>query len=346
MMSLRFFRRIRIAPGISLNLSKGGGSVSVGPRGAKVTVGRRGVRRTIGLPGTGLWYTEHKGHNKKQTPGNTSTGRASFAPPPVESAIELGFFKKLFTPPAEKAFIEGLKEIQRDRTAQAYAHLIQASDMADAVFTAAMMAMRMDKPEIAESLLKKARSKHSSLGSLYKKYGLTMAFNFPITERICVWVTASRRGCLLALAEVHQSVGRWEESVHELRSLLKADPSDHFVRLSLCEMLVSESGDTDACKEVVKLCPSVSNESEVEAALLLWKGTALNKLGIHKAALNTLTTAFRRKKDRSQQLLNAIRYERALTYEALGNTSRYRSELESLYAEAPDNEDISQRLGL
>src|SRR5438094_8572254 len=56
-MPLRFFRRIRIAPGVSVNLSKSGASVSVGPRGAKVTVGPRGVRKTVGLPGTGVYYT-------------------------------------------------------------------------------------------------------------------------------------------------------------------------------------------------------------------------------------------------------------------------------------------------
>lgn len=56
-MPLRFFRRVRIAPGLSLNLSKSGASVSVGPKGAKVTVGPKGVRKTVGLPGTGVYYT-------------------------------------------------------------------------------------------------------------------------------------------------------------------------------------------------------------------------------------------------------------------------------------------------
>jgi hypothetical protein len=54
---LRFFRRRKIGPGLSLNASKSGLSLSVGRRGAKVTVGPRGVRRTVGLPGTGLSYT-------------------------------------------------------------------------------------------------------------------------------------------------------------------------------------------------------------------------------------------------------------------------------------------------
>ena len=65
-MGFRFFKRIRLAPGITMNLSKSGASVSLGPRGAKFTLGRRGARGTIGLPGTGMYYTTtsswaHKG---------------------------------------------------------------------------------------------------------------------------------------------------------------------------------------------------------------------------------------------------------------------------------------------
>ncbi|PXF54827.1 MAG: hypothetical protein C4B57_05760 [Deltaproteobacteria bacterium] len=46
-MSFRFWRRIRIAPGVTLNLSKSGGSLSFGPRGAKFTVGSCGKRGTV-----------------------------------------------------------------------------------------------------------------------------------------------------------------------------------------------------------------------------------------------------------------------------------------------------------
>lgn len=58
-MAFRFFRRIKIAPGISLNLSKSGVSTSIGPRGAKLTLGRRGVSQSVGIPGTGLsWRSQ------------------------------------------------------------------------------------------------------------------------------------------------------------------------------------------------------------------------------------------------------------------------------------------------
>ncbi len=58
-MGFRFFRRIKVAPGLTLNLSKSGVSTSVGVRGARLTFGgKRGPRATVGIPGTGLSYTE------------------------------------------------------------------------------------------------------------------------------------------------------------------------------------------------------------------------------------------------------------------------------------------------
>ena len=58
-MSLRFFRRIRIVPGLRVNFSKSGASISVGHRRAWYTIGgRRGARVSIGAPGTGLYWVE------------------------------------------------------------------------------------------------------------------------------------------------------------------------------------------------------------------------------------------------------------------------------------------------
>jgi len=57
-MASRFQKRITIAPGIRLNLSLGGVSLSAGPRGASVTVGKDGFYGNAGIPGTGLSYRQ------------------------------------------------------------------------------------------------------------------------------------------------------------------------------------------------------------------------------------------------------------------------------------------------
>ena len=59
-MGFRFYRRVKILPGITLNFSKSGVSTSVGVRGAKLTFGKNGRRATVGLPGTGISYTAYQ----------------------------------------------------------------------------------------------------------------------------------------------------------------------------------------------------------------------------------------------------------------------------------------------
>ena len=57
-MGFRFRRSIRLLPGVRVNLSKSGSSLSVGRRGATVNFSKRGTRATVGIPGTGISWSE------------------------------------------------------------------------------------------------------------------------------------------------------------------------------------------------------------------------------------------------------------------------------------------------
>lgn len=67
-MGLRFSKRIPLVPGLRVNLSRSGASLSLGHRGGWLTIGPRGTRATVGLPGSGLSYSTpveaglHLGH--------------------------------------------------------------------------------------------------------------------------------------------------------------------------------------------------------------------------------------------------------------------------------------------
>ena len=61
---LRFQKRLRILPGLRINLSKSGASASMGPRGADVNIGRNGVTTNAGIPGTGLSYRQKVGKGR------------------------------------------------------------------------------------------------------------------------------------------------------------------------------------------------------------------------------------------------------------------------------------------
>lgn len=316
----------------------------MGPRGARVTVGRTGMRQTVGLPGTGLWYTRHQSHRAGSRP---TAGRSpTSASPPVGARLSLGFFQKLFTPKEERALVEGMKDYAAGRNREALTALLKVSHLADAAFMAATLAVQAEDWSTAERMLLKALQKRQRLGHYFRKYGLNFSVLLRVTVRISAEVYPSERGSRLILAEVHQALGEAETAVKDLRALLKLEPSDAVVRLSLVELLVLERGDTRDLREAVKLTGGVENKSEVEAALLLWRGKALLKLGLATPARDALTQGLRRRKDRSPELLLALRRERIRAYEALGAKSRARSEREILFAECPDDPELVRELEL
>jgi len=56
-MGFRFQKRIKLLPGVTVNLSKSGVSTSLGVTGARVTYGHGKKRTTVGLPGSGVSHT-------------------------------------------------------------------------------------------------------------------------------------------------------------------------------------------------------------------------------------------------------------------------------------------------
>ncbi|MGG0643521.1 DUF4236 domain-containing protein [Sporosarcina gallistercoris] len=80
-MGFRFQKRIKIAPGVRVNISKSGFSTSIGPRGASVTVGKRGVRANVGIPGTGISYSEQLTSSRSKRPRRSSSQTALAAKP-------------------------------------------------------------------------------------------------------------------------------------------------------------------------------------------------------------------------------------------------------------------------
>jgi len=401
-MSFRFWRRIRIAPpacrdargagrGVTLNLSKSGGSLSFGPRGAKFTIGPRGKRATVGIdarhpwlapcgrtvgasksavlpicPGTGLFYTT-------TLPSGRSGGRrsASYSTPAIptvrpEDRLTLGFFKRLITPDDEEALVDGCRELVLGNENKALEHLEKAVHLADGAYLAGFLALKQEQLIEAATYLATAAEKHSRLGRYFSKYGISATMSLPITDlsacghaqagEVSAHVGTDLRGVLLGLVEVYQRQERWEDAIACMERLQRLEPDDVVVKLSLAELLLDLSacdaqagarpGDKNVCRKIVRLAEGIENETPVHTALLLYKARVLRGLGLLDVARETLTGALRRKKGRSEELPRALRYERALVYEYLGQRRRARSELEKLYAEAPDYEDVAARLGV
>lgn len=374
-MGFRFWRRVRIAPGLTLNLSRSSASVSLGRRGARLTVGPKGRRATVGIPGTGLFYTTATGtRDARKERGSAPTATAGPADTPVSRSmpragsavcaagsdvaapdsvvgaadrLTLGFFRRLVTPPEERALVDGCRARAEGNESEALRHLGRATHLADGAWLAGVLALRNGRVDEADRHLRAAATMWKRLGRCFARYGLSVAVSLPITDELAACVGPDLRGVLLALVEVCQRQGRLDQAVRCLEKLRRLEPDDLVVKVSLAELLLeARPDDPPTCRRVVRLASGITNDTPLHTALLLYKARALRRLGLLDAARQTLTDALRRRKNRPDDLLRALRYERALVWEALGQHRRARSELERLYADQPDYEDVATRLGL
>ena len=72
-MAWSFRKKIKIAPGVNVNLSKSGVSTSVGPKGTKINIGPKGTTLYKSIPGTGVYYRgKISGTGKTQSTNNTN----------------------------------------------------------------------------------------------------------------------------------------------------------------------------------------------------------------------------------------------------------------------------------
>ena len=257
----------------------------------------------------------------------------------------MGFFKRLVTPVGEEAFVDGCRELSQGDHGAALRHLRGATHLTDGAFLAGFLYLKKEQTAEAIPLLQQSAHDYRRLGQYFDKYGLALTLSLPITEEVAAHVGPSLRGTLLALVEAYQVAEEWDQAYECLQRLRKLEPADVVILLSLVELLWQANyGNEETCRYIVKLTKDIDNETPIHTAILLYKARALNGLKMHTAARDILTKTLRRKKDRSEDLMLTLRYERALTYESLGQSKRARSDFEKIYAEDPDFEDVEKRL--
>lgn len=364
-MGFRFFKRVNVLPGVTLNLSKSGGSFSVGPQGARLTMGPQGARVTLGIPGTGLYYTTHFSLNKIKKFFGQGTGTAEAAATgDTQAATETPASTQADSrrhseqvPPSDLEQIAALEDqgplavgcqaLARGDEETAFAQFQQATHLADGAFLAGVLALKKGQLDAATQYLTAAAGKAQELGTQLSYYGLTATMSLAVTEEVTAHVEPSLRGMLLALAEVYQAQEKQGDAVACLERLRQLAPDDLVVKVSLAELLVEGwPGDPATLQRVVQLTEGIENTSALHAVLLLFKAQALRGLGLLDAAQDLLTSTLRRQKDRPDELLRALRYERGRVYESQGQTRKARAEFERIYAEDPQYEDVVTRLQL
>ena len=238
-MAFRFWRRVRLALVVTLNLSKSNASLSFGPRGAKYTVSPRGNRATAGLPGTGLFYTVH---DRKRSGGG---GAAPAQRVPQRDRLKLDFFQRLMTPAEEKRFIDGIRSLNEGDQGAALAALEEARALPDAAWMAGMIRLRLADLDAAKELFEYALTGLSDLGELFSKYEIAAQDSLSITPDIFAHIFPRERGIRLALVEIAQLQGRNDEAMSHIERLMEIYPTDPVVVLSFAELALDSPEDRE-----------------------------------------------------------------------------------------------------
>ena len=345
-MGFRLQRRVKIAPGLTMNISKRGVGFSAGPRGAKVSVGPRGTREAVGIPGTGMRY-EVRQDRRKTPAGQAARGAsrpAQRAPSPPPAAT-MGFFEKAFKQPYEKKFIDGARCMLAGDEAGALAGFQAAWALnpgcADAELLAALMSINLQDQATAQASLERVIASGADNFPLVLAYMGTdsVSFELAITDEVKAVLHFDARAAYLTLAEIYQHQDREKDAIALLQQGMARGMRDPVMVLSLAELY----NDLDMDDEVIAIAQGIENLNDVTLATLFYLGQAMMRKGYYDSAATVLKSALAKRKDRSEALLLETRYVLALNYEQSGKKSLARKQYEQILAKDFDFRDARAR---
>ncbi len=361
-MGFRFFKRVKILPGVTLNLGKGVPSVSVGPRGAKATIGAKGISSSLGIPGTGASYQKKlvswgSGGSKPSSSRSTAktassrTSRAASTPAPAPQAntqsdyekLNFGFFAKLTLSKEEKAMAKGVQACLINDFAGAEPHLKQALPLPDAAFTLGTVYLNMQRYEEAEKLFALAEQTPNRIGEFYQKYALGMTFHLAISS----FYEADFPPCMLVSylshVEMLQQLKRCSDACKLLLDVQKRFPDNLDVIISLADIVLENEPDNEEwMNTLVNTTKNLENDSYAHAVLLMYKAEAFDNLGMTDAAITTLTNTMRKKADRPKEFLLELQYQRGVLYQKCGKSAQALKDFNAVYAEDPTYANVAQ----
>jgi tetratricopeptide (TPR) repeat protein len=328
-MGIRFRKSVRIAPGVRLSVSKSGFGVSAGFRGARYSVHSSGRRTTtVGLPGTGISHvsTSYGGDGRRPT---RSTRAAQTGPTMVSGAQAAAVLPKagLFAGSGAKRYRDGLVDyLSGDKAGAALAFETALTDEPKAVSAHLFAALSLDDDADLNRVISHLEAVVTSPDPFPDKLMLKfvpperaeMGITVRITELISARVPVNLVGATMLLAEAYQLARRLDEAIGLVQQLHDANPSDLAIRLSVADLLLADS-DFDG---VVEVTAGARNDDDFGVALLHMRAAALSALGHHTAAFDAFRDALAKSSNRDPDLLKAVRYDRAVSFSALGGSTQ------------------------
>jgi tetratricopeptide (TPR) repeat protein len=255
----------------------------------------------------------------------------------------------LFASTAEKRYREGLVAYMAENPAAA-APAFEAALSADpsAVSAHLLAALSIDTDVDMASVIRHLEAVVTSRARFPDKFMAkflpgdrsTLAIGVKITDLISARVGFDTTAATLLLAEAYQRSERLEEAIGLVQQLHVANPSDWAIRLSLADLLLADRD----FEGVVEVAGPAKNDDDLTLALIHMRAAALMALGHNIAAFDAFRDALAKTANRSPELLAAVRYDRALSFERAGQRARAKADYERLFATNPGYLDVRERL--
>jgi hypothetical protein len=231
------------------------------------------------------------------------------------------------SPDEELAFISGGLAILEGNDTEALLRFKQASGLADGAFLAGVMAIKAGQPELAVQYFSSIKGKESELNLYVSKHLRWVEVMLPPSDGVRIELTSNYRGFLLALSYAQMQSGCQQEALVTLKELYRSEPQDTAIKLVLAEWLLRERGNNPkALQKVLALAEGATEDTTLEAALILCRAKALQMLGRPRKALAVLTRLRGRKADRPGAFHAAVDRERIVALTGLQQPAAESSE--------------------
>lgn len=330
-MSIRFQRRIKLLPGLRLNISKSSLGLSLGVPGARASINTRGeIYTSAGIPGSGLYSIERinlknrKRSRKKIQPGEL----AEQIPPPT-----------IFSAPKTRALYRALQDGSLEALLKVAEKYPSIALIAEAhALPKYLMGTSRDLTmltALAEKLWQ--RKSEFATDRLFYRY----AQGAEITLTVAPGVQIPMAYGLIPMGLIYVELLQLNQDYEKALEIAESLPPNQATALAVCESELQLS----RWEGVIETTEEIENIDDATALLLVYRAIALRELGHLDAAIESLRRA-RSSKKRHEDVLNKALYERALIYQKLGKITQAKKDLEKIIATDFDFPGAAELLGV
>lgn len=324
-MGFQMRKSFKVAPGVRLTASKSGISASTGVPGARVSKSTSGrTTKTVGIPGSGIRHTTSTtagSHTRRST-----SSPAAPHPQPQAAQAKPG----LLSPAWHRALYKAIQK-QQFRDLEAIATKHPESRVVVATIDGLIRVTNEDNAGAAE-ILRFVWDSGQPIDSdpFVAKY-LHAAVTINIAHGVEASMPMGRDAVGLALAELEQEAGRVDAAIAVVESM---EPST-VAAVSLADLYL-EAGRHD---DIVDVTNGVPNTDDATALLNAFRGCAFREQGNYTASREAFKEALK-SKSREVGIRHFALVERAKTYMAEGKKGMARKDLERVFAENADYENV------